>query len=781
MKNTNLIGKFLLTLFVLGVPLSAYPQASVIASRRYGEKNPLQYTFSSFEQLGNTCYNDPEPVGTTVSLLCLQPASVLLDSNTFASTSDFTTVLNQGAGGSFSVSGNVGIFTSSTTSGNKIWVSSNASMLPFSSQIVSSEITVNGTNSAVQMGYSDSTGANAFYCQFIPSIGIPRIGVVNAGVTTTWVGSTVSAMTAPWYMACALTNTHVAIWIGSSPSTMTEIQFQDVGSTLNPTTITYANYKAFVGLQSQSLTSNTFRFANFMSGGFGGVGLHSLTPVIYSDGRPYVQGSKVWLYSPISGTTYVGTGIASWDACGIFTYDFVSQDLVLKSLMGAQNATGVTNYCGGNIVYEPSTNTERLMAQNTESINIQYSSQSISVDDWLGSAKYHIAPTVQAMTGLTTNQAFHPYLTCTQWNYSTLVCGRWETAWADVDPGGTIAYPAAAYSTSDPSLNSWTRIFIDATRGDHEGSFTLRTATGSTGRAYYDQWIKEASLLVTTIGDSINFGDVYLNSGTYQGRISAPWPGTGLVPPNPFLISYGNKEYAITTGGYWTRFGIYPFWGRPVISQTNKYSTQTIWPILAAGITSGSTSTAGNLSITTGDWVVAYCSGSQSSTPLSATITSSLSMGDFTSDVFDVFGTNFFQQLSHVKATAGGTTSITCTPNASSTNLKITVLIIHPGFTSSTDYVGASDPSSGLNYTSLPFSTSDKGAVVVCARNSNTSGSQYYPPGSIGSYMALPAFGTQSALCQMAVTESAQTNVTAKIGYSRTTGGSWGGAIISFK
>lgn len=787
------------------------------ASRRYAERTPLQYQYGPVRPAvaSSTCnsvtYSLAALAGQQTSagaptagypITCIQPTALLTDANEFASTSNFTQLVVS-SGATFTATGGTGTFATGATAANTISVTSTASSMSLPNQIVSVEIASYDTQSFFELAFSSpntgGSGRNAFICGYNPHTGLGFINAESNGSSTSGPTVSITAPTAPFYMACSINGPVTTLWIGSSTS-LVPVLNANMASTLNPITAAYSTYQTAMQLVNSTGSASTWTFAHLYMGMFGGTGVVGIRPIVYADGRPYMRGSTMFFVAQQEGGSYFGgsSAVAGYGGiAGIYSYDLVAQTLTLMSVIAVTlpSSAGVDPQGGGGIIYDPPSGTESYIVQNANSsaslISPMYATQLIATDDWLGSGKSHTTPAATAISTLNpTDGTLHPFMVCSQWSYSSSTCGLWQASYADIQSTTTPdqSLPAAGTSTSAPSSNAFTTLFADSTNGDMEGTFINRTATGSTGRSLYQVMVSEFSYTFTGVAeDTIDLPQAYLGS-TNVGRIQVSSPRSPIVPPSPAPLSYGNTEYYLSSAGP-TQYG----GGVPAVATAPKYSAQTNWPIIDQGGTGANTgtvssTTSNSFPFSSGDWIVAYCAGVGGSTPASAAITSSLSIGSFTSDLFQITTGNDFQQLSHVKATAGGSSTFTCTPNVSSAQLYIVVLAIKPGFTTTTDLItAANDATTGTLYTSPTFSTTAEGIIVSCVRLHGNSMTNFeWTPGLIGPFLEGQGLGTtQNTQCSMAVTDAAQTSITANRGLTGS-GASWGitsidGAIISFK
>ncbi|MDE3062594.1 MAG: hypothetical protein KGJ51_05995, partial [Acidobacteriota bacterium] len=161
---------------------------------------------------------------------------------------------------------------------------------------------------------------------------------------------------------------------------------------------------------------------------------------------------------------------------------------------------------------------------------------------------------------------------------------------------------------------------------------------------------------------------------------------------------------------------------------------------------------------------------------------SSASVGTFTGIGFNTLSTSGYDEGFYTFATTGGSSTFTCTPNASSTFQGIVAMVFHPASLTTLDTSSHSTQSGTSNlFTSAAFSTTAKGLVVVCGEG--LFGGSLFEPGFIGPYASGPSAGTQSngAACESVATPSAQSGITATMGWGAATAGMWGGAVMAFK
>lgn len=759
--------KRLLCLILLLVSCAC--SAQTIASRRYAEKTPGQYNFGPFiNMLGYTT----GPNATAVPDAQIQPPSLISDDNTFVSTGNFAVLLQDDAGTTFSVASNQGTIVTGTSSNANYFLGSNASAWSEPAGFVQVEIDQNGTAGvkSVGVGVSDPTAANEIDCAVNGSGGYMQIEAKAGGTFTlvSQVGFTTPA--APWWLGCAFVNNAVATfyktssggpWIGISSNT---------SSSLDLRAVNLSAYKS--ALKVYSTASTTWKISNFKTGIYGGVGLRDPLLVTYPDGRPYMQGSVAYLLATVASPAPSFTG----NADGIFSYDLASNTLTMLGTLGTViSGSTYANYAG-HIVYDPANNLERLLISSwgrngiTSTVQVFYTSQSISTDNWLAaSATPHIAPALTLMTFPASSYVYDPYLVCSAWNYSASTCGNWMAAYTT----GALGGANEATSTSDPSANTWSSV-AGGNISDYEGNRILRTATSSTGTENY---ILAGGIIASEPRALITY-----KGGVSQTSPTISLPGGNLNSPHAQMLSYGNTEYFLTFGGNSFNSGGDYTNGNPVVATAPKYAAQTNWPTTAqqyANQISGSAAsiTSTSLAVTSGDWAMVFCVGTGAS---SVAASSSLSIGSFTGTGFLNPTGTFYVELFYVKATASGSSTFTCTPNVSSTYQTINVQIIHPGFTSTVDTVPTPNALTGTAWTSNTFSTTAQGFVVACA---GLDAAATYAPGLIGPYVPGASYGaTAGAYCESSSTTGAQSSITASIGNNASlVSNAWGGAVVSFK
>lgn len=520
--------------------VSAWPQAAVTASRRHGEKTPLQYSFGSFTAVAP--YNEANGYTVIPTDAQLQPPNLAINSNNFSSTGNFTAygwaALTQPT---FTVASNVGTIASTSGTGTQLGGVYLDTGVSYSIAIpaIFVQITVNQNDSG-------GTGGDEFVGPLIGKDGNNLLAAVwsasskNMSIdmkvsgTDHFSSATVVTLTAPWKFGLLLSgnNAYACYNTGSGWTCLAPFA---LGSFYN--FLTDGNlagwHEGFVAILK---STSSWQVSALSFGGVGGFGTRDIQLVTYPDGRPYMQGSVAYF-----------TATNNPGACSVFSYDVVGGTLTEISTIWADTGTQTVGLGPDHLIYDPQAGTYRLwmsgFAINPSSPPIYYVTFAKSSIDPLSPGIHVVSgystitfPTPGGTTGWDESAA------CSQWNYSADSCSKWIACYADWTAG--IFYPACASTTSEPSSGStWTSIGQDGSSNGFEGSRVLRTATtsGSSGVTYSAAW---GGLSVSPWTRSARvYNSIAL---TYLGNLSATLPAGTANAPHPQIFSYGNTEYFVT-------------------------------------------------------------------------------------------------------------------------------------------------------------------------------------------------------------------------------------------
>lgn len=754
----------------------AYPfSGQTIASRRYAEKTPEQYVFGPLNAIAPFNGNPNHAIGSNTQL---QPPSLITDNNQFSSTSNFTITTQQTPAATFSVSGNIGTVVTGSGSAQSWRAASTGASCQTPTCFVSMEINQNGTTSflgRLTLGLILSNG-NVVQVVYRVDTGVGEVQTIVGG-TSTNVGSFSKTLpTAPWYLALSFVGNDFTVWETSNLATGWSVLETAAIATMNMgTSGLMTGARTLFGVDSSGTT--TWEFSNLIAGAFGGVGLSDISLVTYSDGRPYIQGTKAY-FTATSRSPLDASFQGSYD--GVYSYDLSAGTWTQLGAIFDLRGGIVENDSASHLVYDPALNEYRYMVgawATTIPPPTFYGAWATSTFDPINVGGVGIVTLTQMNYA---NPGYDSHFACSSWNYSAGTCSKWIVTYA----GNALS--GGAFSASDPSANSWTSIGSVSATSTIEGNRVFRTAAGSKG-INYEFGIGGYSS--SGVASETKFFDTYSQvSYSAVGSLTAQIPSGISNTPHPQIFSYGNTEYLITFDN--TLFGTaVDTMGNLLIATSPKYTAQKNYPQFAAGTDTAVSAAAASITssavtVTSGDLAVVYCTGNDNSVvTTSVAVSSSLSLGTYVGAGFEHSGSDYDEAYYLMGASTGGSSTFTCTPNASKTFQSITVLIFHPGFVTTTDtittngYTGTEVP-----FVSKSFSTTAQGLIVVCAVPEFVSTN--IVPGFIGPYKSASAFGlvgTFQGACQSTVTDAAQTSITANMGVTSIATGIWGGAILSFK
>lgn len=783
--------KRLIAALILISALGCYGQ-TVASFKRY--LTPLQYIFGPLTAISP--YNLPVMPGTgggtfsggssgttygnvAYPASLVQPSNLITNNNTFASTSDFTTLVTSGSP-SFTVSGNVGTIT--TTGAGSLAVGSTASSFPMSNAFVSVEIDQNGSTAAndfagVGIGNSSLTNSVAAAVYYYSGTWYARISLQNnateVGQITGW-----TPPTAPWYLGLALVGNQAAMLYSTDGTNWYTVTGGTVTGSWTPDTTNLSGYQSFVEVIPSG--ASTWKFSNLVTSPLGGLGATGLQLVTYPDGRPYVDGDYVYA------TTGGGGGGGGIPGCGInppypcndseiYRINLATKSVEQLGVIAVDRSTGIYQIAAGRMTYDPQTGTERLMDVDwptSSAPQVEYDSQSISTDDWLSTTSpYHVAPyaNLVTLTALGTTSV-DPSFACMDWNYSTNVCAKWLLGVMD-ETGTTELFT----STSDPSADSWTAVSIPSPTGNYTGATVYRQATtsGSSGVSYWSGY-SGAALPISGLAANAEsrLEALYTSAGAGASTMKASFIA-GSNFPNPInLVGFGNTEYEITSA--YTNGNIY-------YATAPRFGTQTNWPQLVAqaAVRNGSssvTTVSQTFTQTAGDLLMVASKGGNF-TGVSDSLDGALTCGSLY---------NSTDMLCYMFLSTSGSATITSTVSTAAPYLGQTFEEISPGFLTAIDgSISYGSEAAGSSFTSGTFSTTaGKGLVLVCiAQDASSGASVPYVPGSVGPYGA--SFGSGYSefgpVCEGSLTNSAQTNIDATMAAQAATAYGWDYMEVAFK
>lgn len=770
----------LVCLVAVCMETSSHAQSGAVASVKR-EKTPLQFTFGPWTAISP--FNHLAGYTTITSDDQIFPSSLITLTNNFSSIASFTQTDYSGGGScTFTVASNVGTVACAAGEQN-IFVDTSTS---FTGPRLMVRVTVeqNGTASS---GTFDNAGPGIFKDgnNFVDyewdhrnNLAVFHIRIAGVDSTTN-TGCTLPS--APWTAGFSISNNNAHAWVKDASGT--KFCADKIGFTAYDFT-TDGNLTGWhPGFVVRLNQSSTWKFSNLQAGSAGSVGLRDIHVVTYPDGRPYTQGSKVYLTAttalpgPLS-----GSGWTTW------SLDLSSNALTRLGTIFDERGGHTYADAAGHLIYDPGNGIYRVMIPswaNGTPVHVYYGTATVASNDLLATGSHTVSGLTQTtFGGLNSDQGWDPNLVCDQWNYSLNSCSHWLLSY---DTEGANFSPAMFSSASDPSLNTWTLIASNSNFG-YEGSMWIRTATtsGSSGVTYVAAYGGDSR-------DGIRSSAVYDKTLALLGAINIMWPAANDSSPNdnapwPTMFAYGNKQYILTFDD--AQFGTQgETMGDVVLASAPKYTSAANWPSLVgsqynwtSSSSVASISTTTGITVSTGDLIVGACRGANTSL-------TSLSTADSLGNTLTNMSMNSLSGTGSGKdegfygfATVGGLDTFTCTPSASSTFMAVVAEVYHPGFLTSADFTGYENQNtaSSITWTSGTFSTTAQGLIVACGDSLFNGG--VHRAGLIGPYSPVNQEGEPSTAlsCDATLSDAAQTGITASISSGGNAGG-WGGIIMSFK
>jgi len=751
----------------------AWPQAATIASRRYAEKTPLQYSFGPLTAVAP--YNS-QPGHTTAVTSQLQPPSLVQSDNTFTSTSNFSVLEQTSPSTSFSVASNVGTITS--TANTVYLLGDPATSFSIPSVFVQVEVTSNGAStSEFGLALSNASGSTYLMADMYHASECNLVVYTGGSYMNLNIASC-SLPSAPWEMGLSLVGNDACFWLNSGSGWLNEGCASAASYYNFETSGHLSGFESAIRVVSSS--STPWETSDFITGTFGGIGVRDISLVTYPDGRPYMQGSVAY---------FTASSCDPSDSCddAVFTFDVSSSVLTQIGVIMNIRGSAVVPDVASDLVFDPANGIYRYMVGGwgtSSSPATWYGSWSTSSANILSGGDFAVTAATQMTWSNcpSTGSCWDAHFVCSAWNYSSSTCSRW------ISSAYSSGYaPTLQYTTSDPSADSWTAI-ASGTAALYEGERFLRTATGSGGTSLYeiDSGISGTESRYSEIRN--------ISAFTLLGYMSAPIPAGGRNAPHAQLFSFGNTEYYVTFSD--VQWGVVlNTMGDWLVGTAPKYSAQTNWPTLSQEGSSFSSSssvsseslstvvsaTGGNtsLSVTSGQLIVGACRGADD-TETSVTVTDSRG-NTLTTMPLNINGAGFTVGFYGFVTTAG-TDTITCTLGAASTYVGVTAEIFNAGFLTSVDYTGTANQSTASgNFTSTSFSTTAKGLIVVCPDFLGGAGT--FQPGFIGPYAAAFGAGLSSGatMCEGTTTPAAQSSIEATANVGQAGSAKWGAVVMSFK
>lgn len=740
---------------------------------------PLQYKFGPFVAVSP--FNNQPGYSTITNTGQIDPGALVQSDNTFTSTANFNVIEQTSPATTFTVASNVGTITS--TAGSVYLLGDSATSFSAPYAFLQATVVSNG-DSGSEFGLALSNSAGSTYVMAdMYHASQCTVVIYTGGSYHNVVTPSCSLPSAPWRMGLSLVGNDACFWMNAGAGWVEE-GCGSVASYYN--FATDGNLSGFSSaIRVVSSSSTPWEVSNLITGGFGGVGVRDVSLVTYPDGRPYMQGPVAYFTA-----TTLDPKNSGYD--GVYSYNVSTATLTqIGAIWDDRSGTVLGDEASG-LIYNPTAGTYRYLVggwgnEGSGDLNTYYASFAKSALDFLANGVHVV--TGAAVVDLPGNASYYgwdAHMACTQWNYSTGSCPYWVVAYS-IASSGTTFWPAAAYSTSDPSANSWTSIGSDQANANcYEGGRILRSRTTSSsgkGVTYY------LAFGGNSCSSSVRATRVYNDSMAYVGTINASFPAGAQNAPHPQIFTYGNSAYAITFND--SLYGLLAgTMGQVGVATAPRFGTQTNWPTLTnAGSAFSSSSSVSSESVSSGhytstftvnvgDLLVGACRGSDTS-ETSATVADSLG-NPITSMALNLNGSGFTDGF-YGFATVGGTDTFTCTLGAASQYVGLTVEQISPGFLTTVDYTGyANQSTSSSQYVSSAFSTTAPGLVIACP--DALFSAVPFQPGLIGPYLASFGSGLRSgsAACEGTLTTGAQTGITASMA-SGTNAGTWGGVIMSFK
>lgn len=531
-----------LTLFLLFALLAAPCIAQGPGPVYDREQAPASLTFGSLSSVAP--FNGASGYTTVSNAGQLDPPDLIQSDNTFTSTSDFNVIEQTSPATTFSVASNVGTITPGAGTVYLLGDSHTSFTVP--DVFAQVEVTSNGdTGSEFGVALSNGTGSTYLFANVYHNTNCYLV-LYTASTYNNMVATGCSFPSTPWRLGLSLVGNDACMWMNSG-SGWTTMGCADTSTYYNFETD--GNLSGFeTAIRIVSSSSTPWNVSNLVTGGFGGVGLRDVYPVSYPDGRPYIDGTK--LYLTADPDTPDGQ-----DQSEIYTYDFSSGTLTPIGAIWADSGTATQPALPNHIIYDPADDTEYVVGADWNAggttignTKLQIGKFSISTLDLLGSGIHVLTGMTQMTVPYDSSVGWDPSLACTQWNYSTGVCSYWLLAWASSN--GSSYNGALAYNTNaDPTSGTWTGISgsLPGSAGDSEGVqiYRVAVANGSSGVSWYvtDSCCTNATARATYI---------YSAAGTALGSWGVTLPSAVLSPYYAYWlapVAYGNKVYLFGFNG----------------------------------------------------------------------------------------------------------------------------------------------------------------------------------------------------------------------------------------
>lgn len=488
----------------------------------FAQTDPTQIVYGPFSVVGP--YNN----STGYSLVPdsqIQPSTVMLDTNTFTSTSNFTTLEKDDATASFSVASNVGTVVTGTASSAYYVLASNTNAAYQGPDLFAEmEITQNGTNSGTdQVGLFFGTSSTRVIASVDAVAGSCAIKVYKSSAYTTIGSASCTLPSAPWYLGLEVVGNYAELWKNTG-SGWSYVYGAAISATYDTRVV--GNMSGWeTGLFTYTSQATTWKFANLKTSVFGGVGARDISLVRNYDGSPYYAGTKAYFLATIAGAN--GVPDASE---GVFSFDLNTHAIVFLSAILMQDGSSIYADQSGQLLINPVTNTQIVLMTTwvESSTKIVYASFAASSMNILSGGVF-VVPVGTSFT-LSSGGYYDPYMYCETPVVSTGACSLWGLE-AAAGPGIKLYT-----STVSPSANSWTLFASDS--ANCEGP-KLACMNLSGANTFFP---------ISACVANPHYARVYTSSLTFLGNVTATMPlaVSTVNPPHINIFSWGNTSYLLT-------------------------------------------------------------------------------------------------------------------------------------------------------------------------------------------------------------------------------------------
>ena len=574
--------KLIAALSFISLSVCCWPQAGAVASRRYAEPTPLGLSFGSFQQVY------PYNHSTGYNLVPKsQLATVAIDDNNFASTSDFTQSVSSGVQ-TFSVSGNQGTITGNG-SASSIWYVDTKTSYSLGYPSLTTELTINQLGASVtttsgngiefglfkdlsnnlfaSLSYNSASSATSLWAGvFINVAGTSTLLCQNSEVANLVQPTGFTAPAVPFTPVLTLVGNQVTLWIDTHIGGLQVVCSASTSSIYNFQTSGLTGWKT--GFAIQVSASDSWIVSGLKTSVYGGTGIRDVANVHHQDGTPVFDGATAY---------YMGTvgGLQSNFSDGsnlIFSLNMTNGLFTPLGTLGTSRGGGIYNDQAYDMFYNKATDEEQMTSANWATsggsgLTSNGASQSISADDWL-SAGMHVSPATspQSFPGAVATNSYDAHEDCVAWNYTANLCdgSNWILATSSYS-NNPPSWPLVGSSSTPINSATWAQVFNDSASAlGYEGSRIIRTATttGGNGVTYTYCWA----------GGTPHTTRCYNSTGTFLGALNATPPANGF-PAHPDLIAYGNSEYWVSFDGDTYNTGNGAASGNLVVATAQKYAS----------------------------------------------------------------------------------------------------------------------------------------------------------------------------------------------------------------